>query len=301
MNMRTLAALVAISTVVLLACNGDDGGTSLTPTSSPAQTSTPTASASPTPTAATATPEPSVCLQAEQFIERGMLHLDPAAGSESYRVAELRWAAHDGCERFVIELQNASGSADQRTGAVLVDFRRELGIVRIQLASATEVLPEATDAEFPGELAARAFVVRATDGSLYVDLHLREAAQAAAFLLESPARVVVDLRPGGAELPEPAAIDGLTVVLEPRSGGSSYPLRVAGYARHFEANVVVRMVQDGVTAFERSISSTDWTEAWGEFALNLDNGPRGNVSLEVGDYSARDGKWEGVAIELTLP
>jgi hypothetical protein len=182
-----------------------------------------------------------------------------------------------------------------------MDFLRDQGIVRLQLAAATEVAPEATDAEFGGQLADRAFVVRAADGSLYVDLHLAGAAEVTAFLLTSPARVVVDLRPGGSALPDPAAIEGLTVLLHPRSGASSYPLQVTGYARHFEANVVVRLVQDGSTVFERPTSSTDWTEAWGAFSFTIEDGPNGEVTLEVGDYSARDGTWEGVEVALTMP
>ena len=284
----SLLALVVVSTAFFVACNGGDGeDASPTPSPTATETGTPTTSPTATPTAATSTPEPAVCLQAEQFSERGTLLREAGASGESLRVADLRWAAHEGCERFVIELNRNDEGAAAGTGALEVEFLRD------QAA--------ATDAEFSGQLAARAFVVRAADGALYVDLHLREAAQAAASLLTSPARVVIDLRPGGNELPPPAAIEGLTVLLEPRSGSSSYPLRIAGYARHFEANVVVRMVRDGTTLLQRQTNSTDWTEAWGAYELTLDDGPSGAVTLEVGDYSARDGTWEGVGVELSLP
>jgi hypothetical protein len=298
----TIAACAILATT-LLACT--DNGTRVSPT--PAETTTPqpptdTATPAPTDTATpvTETPQVAVCLEAKRFTADGTIPLDLTVSGESYRVVDLRWASHDGCERFVVDIGRAGGGSADRVDAVSVEVLRELGIVRIQLAAAEEVAADATDAEFLGELLERAYVVRAADRSLYVDLHLGRATEVAASLLTSPARVVVDLRPAAGEAAAPPAREALTVMLAPRSGMSSYPIVVSGYARHFEANVVVRLVQNGEVAAQRVTSSTDWTETWGGYALTLDDGPRGNVTLQVGDYSPRDGAWEGVEVELTL-
>src|SRR5690606_30757900 len=100
-----------------------------------------------------------------------------------------------------------------------------------------------------------------------VQIHLGDAAEAAITVLEDPARLVVDLRPGGGPVPSPAAAEASAVILSPRGGEASYPLTVTGYARKFEANVVVRLVQDGEIVFEEPTTSSDWTQMWGWFEL----------------------------------
>jgi hypothetical protein len=52
-------------------------------------------------------------------------------------------------------------------------------------------------------------------------------------------------------------------------------------------------VQDFTTA-------TAWVDAWGHYSLVIPEGPTGPVVLHVGEHSARDGTWEGVAIRLQL-
>jgi hypothetical protein len=135
---------------------------------------------------------------------------------------------------------------------------------------------------------------------VYVDVHLADAAEAHVSLLREPARVVVDLRPGGGALPPPPARDARVVVLEPRGGPASYPLTVTGYSRTFEANVVARLEQGGEEVFETFTTATAWVDAWGHYSLSIPRGPAGPVTLHVGEYSARDGSWEGVAVELEM-
>ncbi len=134
----------------------------------------------------------------------------------------------------------------------------------------------------------------------FIDVHLREPAEAHVTALESPARVVVDLRSvSGLLLTAPATSDRV-VVLKPRAGEAAYPLEVVGYARTFEANVVVRLVQDGQQVHESFTTATAWVDAWGHFTLTVPEGPSGRVTLHVGEYSAKDGTWEGAAVELTM-
>jgi hypothetical protein len=98
----------------------------------------------------------------------------------------------------------------------------------------------------------------------------------------------------------PAPRGDRVVVLEPRPGAASYPLAVTGYARTFEANVVVRLEQDGQEVYDDFTTATAWADAWGYFSFTIDQGPSGPVVLHVGEHSARDGTWEGVAIELEM-
>jgi hypothetical protein len=255
--------------------------------------------------AADATDQPGtdqpVCLAADAFVAEGAVEVRDAGPGDAQRIDALRWAAYDGCERLVIDLVAGDGEAAERVGAVTAEVLRDLGVVRVSLRDVEWVDPDATDATFDGPLASRAFAGWSPDGRwVFVDVHLGEAAEAHVGTLDGPARVVIDLRPGGPPVPGPAPHEDRVVVLQPRAGPASYPLRVTGYARTFEANVVVRLEQQGRAVHEDFTTATAWADAWGHFSLTVDRGPSGPVVLHVGEHSARDGTWEGVAIELDM-
>jgi hypothetical protein len=182
-----------------------------------------------------------VCLMGEPFVATGSLDVADLAPGNASRLDAIRWQAYDGCERLVLDLVTDDGSPADRPGAVSAEVHRDLGVVRLSLRDVEWVDPEATDATFDGPLARGAYAVFSPDGRwVYVDVHLADAAEAHVSTLDDPARVVVDLRPGGGAVPAAAPSDDRVVVLRPRPGPASYPLTVTGYARTFEANVVVR-------------------------------------------------------------
>lgn len=246
------------------------------------------------------TDEP-VCLANDPFLAEGPVEVRDASPGDAQRIDALRWASYEGCERFVIDLVTGDGAAAERAGAVTAEVLRDLGVVRVSLRDVEYVDPDATDVTFDGPLATRAFAGWSPDGRwVFVDVHLGEPAEAHVGTLDAPARVVIDLRPGGPPVPGPAPHEDRVVVLQPRAGTASYPLTVTGYARTFEANVVVRLEHEGADVHEDFTTATAWADAWGYFSLSIDRGPRGPVVLHVGEHSARDGTWEGVAIELDM-
>ncbi|MDP8959071.1 MAG: Gmad2 immunoglobulin-like domain-containing protein [Actinomycetota bacterium] len=274
---------------LLAACAVGEPETATTvaqPTSAPEETST------------TGTSAGAPCLEQEaDFVEDGVIGLLGDEGGDAGRVAALRWAGHEGCERLVVELATADGAPATAGGLVEAEILRDLGVVRLRLADLVAATAVA-DSAFDGTLATRAFVVRSLDGQLFVDLHLGSAALARAIALRSPARVVVDLRPGGSELPPAPPSSDLVVVLAPRGGRASFPMDVYGYARTFEANVIARVRQDGKLEHEEFTTAADWVNTWGQFTLTLQEGPEGPAELFVGEDSARDGSEQGVVIKL---
>jgi hypothetical protein len=298
--------LIAIlAAVLMLAACGDLP----TPTPSPAVTPDAQPPESPaletptleTPTSATREPLGDDCLAGSPFVEEGIVPLNVPEVGDAREVRDLRWAAHEGCERFVIDLAAADGSPADVVGMMRAEVLRDLGIVRISLIDTEGVDQEAIDASFDGPLARAAYAVVAPDGAgIYVDLHLAQAAEAHVALLEEPARVVVDLRPSGGPVPAPPAVGDRVVVLQPSRLATTYPLEVVGYARTFEANVVVRIEHQGEEVLEEPTTATAWTDAWGHYSLTIADGPSGRIQLHVGEYSARDGTWEGAAVELEL-
>jgi hypothetical protein len=243
-----------------------------------------------------------VCLRGVPFVAEGTIQVRGTGDEgDADSVSGLRWEAYEGCERFVIDLEGEGDAAAARAGRVEARVLRDLGVVRISLPDVQYVAPDATDARFGGSLARAAYVMWADEGRwIDVDVHLADAAEAHVAVLEDPARVVVDLRPGGGAVPEPPAEDSRVVVLDPRPGAVSYPLTVTGYARTFEANVVARLERGGEEVATDFTTATAWADAWGHFTITFREGPSGSVVLHVGEHSARDGTWEGVEVELEM-
>jgi hypothetical protein len=248
-----------------------------------------------------AAPSPAVCLQGGPFVADGSIPVPTAESADARRIGALRWEPHEGCERFVIDLLDEAGTPAARAGNVTAEVLRGAGVVRVSMRDVTTVDTDATDAAVGGPLVRAGYAVWSPDGRwTWVDLHLAAAAEAHVSTLDEPARVVVDLRPGGPPLPDPAATGTRVVVLQPRPGAADYPLTVTGYARTFEANVVARLRQDGGDVAEQFTTATAWVDAWGHYSITFADGPAGPLELHVGEYSARDGSWEGVAIDLDM-
>jgi len=72
------------------------------------------------------------------------------------------------------------------------------------------------------------------------------------------------------------------VILEPRPGEASRPLRVSGDARTFEATVTVRLERKGGVRTDTFTTATPRIDAWGHFDVLLGDGPPGFVELYVG-------------------
>jgi len=233
------------------------------------------------------------------FLESGAL-LDTGAGAgDATQVSSLVAASAPGGDRFVVGLSRADGFPATRVGGVAVEFLRDQRVVRIRLPK--EVLATAiTDNAFVGTFADRAYVVRGLDDTgLWVDLHLRAAAVARASVQSSPALIVVELQSGGSMLTAWPSVAGNIVVLKPpREGRVSYPLEITGYARTFEANVEAELRQSGVVKARARATAADYASTWGEFRMQIAEGPHGPVELWAGEHSAKDGSAQGVTVSL---
>lgn len=255
---------------------------SCTATPAPPSTTAPTASTTPV---ATTGPQLS-CGGSETFSASGTLASASAEDGDATRISGLSASHAEDCDRFVVDLSTEAGAPATSVGQASVEFSRDLGVVRVTLPEVTETT--ITDGIFELPLVDRAYVVRSAEGSLYVDVHLRAAAVARGTVTRSPAQIVIEFTPGGAELGPPAPHSDLVVVLTPRGDKAAYPLFVTGYSRTFEANVVVRLLKGNSVSVERVTTATDYLAAWGEFSVTLDTGPQGRLQLTVGDDSDQD-------------
>lgn len=217
----------------------------------------------------------------------------------------VRFGDHGSFERAVLDL---GGDGGPSIFVPYYTWRRIQGgtVVRIQLPTVDST--EKTDGEGLGIGVSRYYAVRAADREhIFVDLYLdRSAGAVFLYYLNDPARIVVDV-PTGANNPYPVAKFGKrAVITQPRDGFVVGPgvFRANGYARPFEAQGDWRIKSaSGKVVREGSYTASDWSGTWGRFAFTAQypaslSGQRGR--LEVGERSARDGKFEGVSVPLAF-
>lgn len=221
------------------------------------------------------------------------------AGGGADGILDVRFGVHEGYERAVVDLGEGSGRAEAVPGWRLESPEGD-GLLRVFLPSveATAV----SDGEFGGDLLQRFYVVRAPDGGMFVDFFARGAFAYRVLELSDPARLAVDFKPAGSPLAVPLpARGGDTVLVRPRDGEDvGDPFVVSGYSRNFEAsNSISLLSPSGEVLARRTVTGNDWSETWGYFETSLDlPALAGGGTLQVGAYSARDGSFEGVEIEV---
>lgn len=277
--MRTLI-VTSLSALAVAACGGGV-----------ATSSTPPVTVSPT-TSQPVAQEDAPCLDgAGGFFGDGPLGSQTADSVDAATVTAITLIEHDDCERLVIELAATSGAPATSLGTTQAELLRRFGVVRVHLDDAVTATT-VTDIFLDGRLANRVFVVRDSDGSLFVDVHLADAAVARFSQLSNPVRLTVDVAPGGAQIQAPEVAD-FVVVMPLQTGPTA---TIEGYGRTFEANVIVRARQDGELLAEDFTTATDYLETWGSFELPMPSGITGEFELFIGEDSARDGEELGVRV-----
>ncbi len=220
-------------------------------------------------------------------------------------VRDVRFGDHGSFERAVIDLGYSDAPAD-----FAPEYRWTTNgsgtIVRVTLPTADATFT--TDGFGLGEGISRYYVVRSLNGQrLAVEFHLTgSAGTPEVFFLNYPGRIVMDVPTTGQNL-YPKPVVGENVVLkQPRAGYTVGPdiFTVTGYARPFEAQGTWRIKDAyGNIAREGTYLTSDWATTWGRFAFSADYptylGGQGGT-LELGEYSARDGSFVGASVPITF-
>lgn len=219
-------------------------------------------------------------------------------------VRDVRFGDHTSYERAVIDLGSRQKAADLAP-RYRSSYRDGDWIVRVDLPTTRHTLT--TGGSGLGRAISRYHVVRNQGGSLRVYFHLRGAASSVdVFRLNHPARVVIDVIPGAqTSYPKPA-FGADTIILNPRSGNWVGPgtLMAKGYGRPFEGQGAWRVINaSGKVVRQGTYTTSDWANTWGAFAFSIAYPERlagTEGTIEIGQYSARDGGFEGATVPLNF-
>jgi len=288
MHRKRALGVILAGIVTLVGCA--TGGTAQRPsTTSPATT---------TSSIAPSTLPPVVeCPGDGEFEEGGGIANIDGNGSDGSDLRRISWETTDRCESFTFDFETSEGAPATSVPAIQVDHLDSFQVIRIHMdidaAIVTDQLVETT-------LVDRLYVVRALDGDMFVDLHLKEPAAVRARVQSSPARLTIDLRPGLVPFTGVSTTDDRVVVVAPtRDATIDRAPVLSGYSRTFEANVLVVVSQDSEVVGETTTTAADYLETWGEFETRLVL-PTGEVSIFIGEASPEDGSLRGVILELNV-
>ena len=214
-------------------------------------------------------------------------------------LTDARFGDHLTHERAVLDFR---GGAAPEFGW---SYKRGDTVVRVRLPETQAA--SVTGGAGLGRAISHYRVVRSQNGWLFVDLHLKGAARSVnVFELRSPGRIVVDVTPGGLQtISSPSHANGM-YIMSPRVGNAVGPgeFRVSGYGRPFEASGAWRLKDSGGKVVSRGTYTTaDWASAWGAYSFRATyperlSGQRG--TLEVGQFSAKDGSFSGASSPVRL-
>ena len=279
---------LALSALVISACAG-----TVTSDTDPSGTTATTVA----PTGPTSTVPPVVdCPGAGEFEEgTGIARID-GAGSDSTRLGRISWRVSDQCESFSFEFETAEGAPATTVPELRVAHLESFQVIRVEMSLSQSIV---ADQLVETDLVKRLYVVRALDGSTFVDLHLARPAAARARVAASPARLTVDLRPGFVDFAGTSALDDQVVVVSPPSGADVDRLTsFTGYARPAFSPVAIVVTQGGAVVAETETVLADPAAGWAEFRHQIAL-PSGELLVLVGGQDPDGAIVDGVTVDLT--
>ena len=284
---RTLGVTL-VCAITLTGCAGV--GTSRTTTTAPPATTTSTIGSSTLPPVVE-------CPGTGDFTEGGGIATFDGESTDGSHLRRIAWETSDQCESFSFDFETSEGAPATSVPPIEIDHLDSYQVIRIRMdIDAAVVTDQLVETHFVDSL----YVVRALDGEMFVDLHLREPAAARARIQTSPARLTIDLRPGLVPFTGTSTIGDNVVVVSPTQDAEVTRVPVlSGYSRTFEGNVLVVVSQQGEVVAESFTTAADYLQTWGEFETALPL-PEGEVSMFVGETSPDDGSLSGVVVDVSV-
>lgn len=237
----------------------------------------------PTDTTTTTAPQSGACPGGEVMLADGrLLHFDrdPADGE---RISGIGWRMAGDCQVVTIAFSTEDGAPATTPPAVTARLIREAGILRVETAATGAVI---VDQLVDEGLVDRLFVPVDPDGRRFVDLVLSEPAVARARVFTSPARLEIELQPGGGEFGRPL-IGPRLVLVEPGSNPDPLPiLDVTGYVWEGIDSIQVTVTRGGLVVTSTVFELSTTPRLWSGFHVIL---PMGDEAYDTMEIATGDG------------
>ena len=260
-----------------------------------------------------ATPEPSVP-EPRGGIEAartegggGFVSAGESSGGEAGaadRIEGVRFQIFDDYERLLIDFGRRDRERNGESAGLprwSVESPAEGGYVRLHFPGVTST--EIADEDFVGRVLDQIYVVRDRGGGLFADVFATHAFRYRITGFPESGRLAVDLRGVREGLAFPPTTGDKVAVVQPREAEEvGSPLSVQGYARLFEGQVTVSLLdREREIISSKTALANDWSTAWGLFEVPLEySGYKGPATLRVGSRSPKDGSFVGTETRVFL-
>lgn len=245
-----------------------------------ATTAVPATTLPSTPATSTSTiPPTTACPEGDVMLTDGQLLAWERPTADAARIAEIDWRLAGDCHILTISFATGDGAPATTPPTLSASILRSAGVLRIESAASSSVV---TDQLVEHGLVERIFVPVDADGNRFVDLVLNAPVVGRARLLTSPARLELELQPGGPEdVGSPLVTDEI-VLVEPALGATVEPvIDVTGYSIGAAAGLNVSVLLAGTAIEEASVEFVSQPGVWTEFSLTIPVGDRPYDRLQV--------------------
>ncbi|HJR91096.1 MAG TPA: hypothetical protein VJ938_01500 [Acidimicrobiia bacterium] len=253
----------------------------------PGATTIPATTTAPTvPTSSSSTlPPTAACPDGDVMLTEGQLLAWEPPAADASRIDGIGWRMAGECHIVTIAFATDDGAPATTPPPLTADILRGAGVLRIDSAATSSVI---ADQLVETGLIERIFVPVDAEGNRFIDLVLSGPAVGRARLLTSPARLEIELQPGGPpDVGRPLVADNI-VLVEPGEGAVVEPLiDVFGYSTSTEASLSVSVLNAGATVEDAVLELASPEGSWTAFSLTIPVGDRvyDRVQVETADGS----------------
>ena len=188
--------------------------------------STSTSSTAPSTTAPTTTTPVGACPEGDVMLSEGQLIRTDRSGADGTRITGISWRTTGQCQVVSITFATEDGAPATTVPSLDARLLRSEGVLRIATDATSSVI---ANQQVEEGLIDQLFVPVTSEGTRFIDLVLNGPLLARARVLSSPARLEIEIQPGGQAVGRPLIADSI-VIVEPRSDAVATPtIDVTGY------------------------------------------------------------------------
>lgn len=184
------------------------------------------------------------------------------ANSDGTRIAGITWQSTGDCQLLTVTFATEDGAPATTPPSLDTRLLRNAGVLRIDTAATASVVVDQLVEDGSVE---RLFVPVDEDEFRFIDLVLSQPAVARARVLTSPARLELELQPGGPEVGRPL-ISPQVVVVEPGSAAvAESVLDISGYSIGEIESLDLAILRDDEEVAETTLELESEATIWQEF------------------------------------
>ncbi|MGH8911645.1 MAG: hypothetical protein ACRDVD_03965 [Acidimicrobiia bacterium] len=200
-------------------------------------------------------------------------------GADSARIAGVSWRTAGECHVVTISFATDDGAPATTPPTLTARILRSAGVLRIDSEATSSVV---VDQLIEDGLIDRLFVPLDASGNRFIDIVLNGPTVGRARLMTSPARLEIELQPGGPpDVGSPLVTENV-VLVEPGLGATVEPvIDVTGYSTGTAEVLNLSVLRGGIPIEETSVELVSQPGIWTGFAITVQLGDRVYDSLRV--------------------